>query len=450
MFEAGDTIVVGVSGGADSVCLLFLLDVIRSRYDLSLRAVHVHHGLRKAADDDVSYTEELCRYLDIPCRVVRVNAAEEAKRTGCGIEEAGRALRYRAFEEEADSCGGKIAVAHHMEDQAETVLFHLCRGTGMNGLKGMLPVSGRIIRPILPLSRPEIEEILTDAGISWREDESNDEDMYARNRIRHRILPLMEKEINSASAVHLYQLSVDAAMTEDYMAGQTAEAAGRCVTKDGDILTDRLLSEHPAIQRRILLDVLSAHAGRRKDISRVHAEALLELCGGEGSGECSLPYGITAVRIYNRITFRKNTGKIPDTGIGTLPMHAQDYEIRVLPVQETAPCEASEPYTKYFDYDKITEYPVLRTRQKGDRITIHFGGHTKSLSREMIDLKIPKELRDRIILPAFGNEILWIPGMRTNAAYPVTESTKTVLAIRYLGNTPDGEKDSYTEEVGNG
>ena len=194
MLKTGDKIIVGVSGGADSVCLLFLLKNLRPKWQLSLEVVHIEHGIRgKESLEDADFVEKLCREWEVPFYLFRRDIPLLSKEWRCSQEEAGRRARYEAFEEVRVKTGAdKIAVAHNQDDRAETILFHLARGSALRGLCGIFPVRDHIIRPLLCLKRTEIEEILINAGLSWRTDATNQEEIYTRNKIRLQILPLIK------------------------------------------------------------------------------------------------------------------------------------------------------------------------------------------------------------------------------------------------------------------
>ncbi len=203
MLREGDRVIAGVSGGADSVCMLLILNALRAVRPFSLQVAHIEHGLRgEDSLEDAAFVEALCRRLEVPCKVLHKDVAGLAAERGLSTEEAGRMIRYEVFE---DLCpaDGKIAVAHNMQDQAETVLFHLVRGTGMDGLAGIRPVRGKIIRPLLCCSREEIEEWLRSQGQDWRTDATNLETVYSRNLIRHQILPVLQQEVNAQAVRHI-------------------------------------------------------------------------------------------------------------------------------------------------------------------------------------------------------------------------------------------------------
>ena len=223
MIHAGDKVIAGVSGGADSMCLLFVLLDYRRLLPFSLTVAHVEHGVRgQESIGDARFVEKICREHKIDYRLVSCQVVEIAKREKLSVEEAGRRARYEAFERIREEMGAdKIAVAHNQDDQAETVLFQIARGSGLRGAGGIRPVRGNIIRPLLCLSRAEIEAYLRGRSQTWRTDATNSGLDYARNRIRHQILPVFEKEINSASRAHIAALAQELQHVQAYMEQET-------------------------------------------------------------------------------------------------------------------------------------------------------------------------------------------------------------------------------------
>ena len=209
MVEPGDGVLVGLSGGADSVGLLLVLWKLRETFQISLRALHVHHGLRGVeADRDAAFSRMLCERLEIPFYEFRIDAAKEALDRKCSVEEAGRLARYRLYEETARAWEEEIrrvhiATAHHADDNAETVLFNLFRGSGLTGLSGIAPVRGRIIRPLLWAQRSEIQTWLRQQGQDWVEDSTNQESEYSRNWLRNELLPAVEERLNAQAVRHI-------------------------------------------------------------------------------------------------------------------------------------------------------------------------------------------------------------------------------------------------------
>ena len=475
MINAGDLIAVGVSGGADSVCLLHLLLRLSGEIPCKLLAVHVDHGVREDSSEDAAYVEHLCHEMKIPFYLEKVDMDSYAKKHGLSPEEAGRQLRYAVFEEAAGKyCQGnqtyKIAVAHNANDRAETMLFHVFRGSGLKGLRSIQPVRGHIIRPVLCLERDEIERYLAERHIEYRHDSTNEEDEYTRNKIRHHILPYAEQEICSGAVAHMGELADILAETESYLEKQTKllyktyveetepkELSTDVSTSEGGVQSlsvrcAQLLSEDPAMYKRVLLTCMEQLTPHRKDITGQHIANLLKLMTRQGSKELTLPYGIKAYKEYDRLIlcrctaddmFQTGDGKVADKSYAVEPpmeilvpdegrytfILLENNEI----FYENKQNIPENRYTKWFDYDKITTTLLLRTRQQGDYLTIDTALHTKSVKQYMIDEKIPKKRRDSMHILADGEHVLWIPGHRISERYKVEEGTKRILQVQLRG-----------------
>lgn len=489
MLKRGDRLVVGVSGGADSVCLLRLLCDYRERYGLELFAVHVNHGLRgEEAVRDEAYVLELCEALAVPCRLVRLDIREEAKWLGMSEEEAGREWRYRAFAEEAkrQNCT-KLALAHHMDDNAETVLFRMFRGTGVTGLAGILPVkvmnieqiSGTkfrlsqerggqeedrltVIRPLLCATRAEVEAYLEECGQGYCTDSTNSENIYSRNRIRNEILPVASEYINAQSVRNLNALAQHAAKVSDYLERQAKKLYQERVTTGKDFLDiDLRGNEEPVLLELVFRNAMYQLTGKRRDISSVHIEALCGLCEKQVGSSLDLPYEIGAKRIYEGIRlFVKQRGKASAWETEDAPKHFVIQEsaggitqniavmfarhrgrlrFSVKDITEFGPQPSAEirkiaqnDYTKCFDYDKIKGNISVRVPQESDYLCIHPDGGRKLLRDYLVDVKVPQEERSTLYLVAEEDLVLWIPGKRTSENRRVSEETKRVLLIEWI------------------
>ncbi len=444
MVSPGARILAAVSGGADSMCLLEILRRIRQRLPFEICVLHVHHGLRESAEEDLTYVSDCCREAGIPFKAVRVDAGGYAQKHGLSIEEGARILRYEALEEAArewddreplaDPC--RIAVAHHMEDQAETVLFHLVRGSRLTGLRGMLPVNGRIIRPLLTCRREEIEAFLKKREILWREDETNEDTRYARNLLRKEVMPLLNR-INSGACEHISRTAEEAARTEEYLREKTQEVINRCRIKEapGEVILSipTLLEEPVLLQRSAVYELIAEVSGTKKDLQDVHVQSVLHIARTGGSAKADLPGGCEAGKVYDRLRICRIGSVLsaaPDSPV-TFPAGAGEYSCSVLDFDGDMGAVPRNQYTKWLDYDKIGSLPVFRTRRTGDRLTIDGDGRSKTLARYMIDAKVPKDMREQVVLPAFGSEILWFPGGRISARFMVEPSTKRVLEITW-------------------
>lgn len=424
MLQKGDSVVVGVSGGADSVCLLRILWKLRDEYSLKLLAVHVHHGIRgKEADEDAAFTEELCRQWQIPYRMIMRNIPKMAKQLGLSEEEAGRKARYEIFyqicEQEKYQ---KIAVAHHQNDNAETILWNFLRGSGLRGLAGMEPVRGMIIRPLLEVTRNQIEEWMRRQNLEWRVDSTNQLTDYTRNRLRLQLIPFIEQQLVSNFSRRLTANTAIFSEADDYLTQQAKQWIQIYVlhqmTESSMLLKD-WISLHQAVKRYVIRLEIERFTKSLKDITAEHIEVVMKL---SGTGKhLDLPMKICVWTDYEAIhigTSKKNES------------FEQEYEMnyRCFPYKKREKI-IQNVYTKWFDYDKIKNGFELRTRKTGDRIQILPDHGTKKLKDYMIDAKIPREIRASVPVIADGSDIMWVVGYRMSEAYKITDETNTVLQI---------------------
>lgn len=448
MIPEGTSVLAAVSGGADSMCLLMgLWDLQKSRH-FPLRVLHVHHGIRESADRDAAFVGAYCREKQIPFELVRCDVPAFARERGMGLEEAARFLRYEALLSSAQSWEKeegrpvRIALAHHLEDQAETVLFHLARGSSLAGVSGMRPVNGRYIRPLLSVSRQEIEAALASRGVTWVEDETNRDLSYARNRIRRQILPEMTRYLNQGAVRHIADFAADAGETEDYLAEVTRKKTEALTLEDGGIDIKGFLLEDTFLQKRILYAAITERAGQKKDITSQNVAEVLRLLAVQGNGSCDLPYGLAARKSYGRLYILEKSQEIPQ-GEACVPRAPGDYQIRSFPFSGRMSDIPQKKYTKWFDYDKISPAFSFRKRRPGDYLileekTVLGDGSEvpekkKTIKKFMIDARMPRSVRDVILLPADGAEILWVPGYRMGARCRVSSRTKTILEITAVG-----------------
>ena len=453
MIAAGDRLVAGISGGADSICLLFMLIRMQKEIPFSMTVVHVNHQLRgEEADRDQHYVENICRQQGITCRVFSENVQGFAKEQGLTLEEAGRIVRRKCFcqvlEEEK---GDKIVLAHHKNDNAETFLLNLARGAGLTGLGGMRPVNGPMIRPLLCLTRAEIEIWLKEQAIEWQTDSSNASDHYTRNRIRNHILPMLETKVNERTVDHLQETMEQMQLLKDYVDQQCQNSMVQCAAwnESGEcaINKETLCAEHPYLQREILRQFLIRMSGQAKDVAQIHVESLQNLLEKQVGREIHLPYGINAVRTYEGIClYRPKEQKVFEDlelqipGATYVPwadktivctIFLKNMDVSLVQMEET-------PYTKWFDCDIINNTVQIRTRRMGDFLKIDEKGRRQKLKSWFINEKIPSSDREHILLLASGSEVLWIPGYRRSSSYLVTDQTKEVLKIQIYGGKQDG------------
>ena len=453
MTAPGDAVIVALSGGADSVCLLTVLKQLATP-EFLLRAVHVHHGIRGAeADRDEAFAQKLCESLSVPLCVAYCHVPAYAAEHGLSEEEAGRILRYQVLEKEAGKwerelpAGSrvKIALAHHRDDNAETILHHLLRGSGLTGLAGIRPVQGRRIRPLLCVGREEIRAYLEAGHISWCEDSTNQSPDYTRNRIRSQVLPLLKTAVNEQAEEHILQAGQIIGQADAYLRQQAEEIWQEAVCgQEEDLAAIPLtaFARQPEILKtyliRHMLDQL--HPGW-KDISSRHFTAIAELAGKPVGSRLDLPGGLMARTGYETLEIVRKTEREVSVktesgadgeihGCQTVP----ELHMTVFPRQKDQEIPKNQ-YTKWFDYDKIKGTLSVRTRRTGDYLILPSGG-SKTIARYMIDEKIPKEKREQILLLAEGSHVLWVVGFRISEYYKIEEHTENILQV-----TCDGGKD---------
>lgn len=462
MILPGDTVLVGVSGGADSVCLLFALLEIQKYMDFALEVVHVEHGIRgEESKADAAFVEELCKCYQLLCHKIEVDVPLFCKQTGLGMEEAARMLRYQAFASLALEKNAKIALAHHQEDNAETILFQLLRGSSLTGLCGIQPVRRDsdgvcYIRPLLFFHRKEIEAFLEKKKISWCVDSTNTEIEYSRNFLRNRIIPELEK-INAKAVEHMNQTAEHLSQVRDYLDFESEKAWERLV-KAGDRLeldVSGVLGLHPVLQREIAYKAIICVAKQKKDITSTHVGDLLALCKSRSGKQISLPYGIRAWKSFDKIYLGTEEKQVIVCAEDVVYEVTADVLDKIFRSQKTEYIRFGEPAqeircrifestgesleiprkscTKWFDYDKIKKGFCIRTRRSGDYFISDAVGHRKKLKSYFIDEKIPQEERGQKWLLAQENEVLWLLGGRMSEHIKVSQKTNYIFEITYDG-----------------
>lgn len=461
LIQEGDLVLAGVSGGADSVCLLLTLLAYRERFAFSVQVVHVEHGIRGAESvEDARFVEALCRRLQVPCRIYAVDVPVYAKEHHMGLEEAARKLRYDCFyraAEEAAAPAKKIALAHHADDNAETMLFQMVRGSGVRGLGGMrakreVGENITLIRPLLNVTRCEIEEYLHTRGEIYRTDATNADTDYSRNRIRHEVLPQLV-QVNRQAVMHMAQSARQLTELADYLDGEASHIAMHTCVKEEDACLIRLelFENYPAVlQREVLYLMLGRMAGSRKDIGSVHIEAVKNLTALQVGRRISLPYELVAERVYEGIRIRgrraeeKCAGEVHEIALEELNRRKEgEWYVLSLPdgqlrmrirdfCGETQEIH-KKTYTKLLNYDKIKYNMQVRKRAGGDYLTIDGMGHKKKLKEYFIAEKVPRERRDEMWLLTVGDHVIWVVGGRISADYKIDPDTKKILEVQMSG-----------------
>jgi tRNA(Ile)-lysidine synthase len=460
MLVPGDRVLVGVSGGPDSMALLHLLSRLAPEFNIRMGVAHLNHCLRgESADRDAGAVNRAAAALKIPCHMGRARVMNVKRKLGLSLEEAGRRIRYSFFNKiMADAGYSKLALGHHLDDNAEQMLMALLRGTGPRGLSGIAPVrEKRIIRPLINARRAQIDEFVCKEGISFVSDSSNDDLRFVRNRIRHRLLPLLADQYNPRITDHLTRLAdltrneeewVDSLVAVDYQRALLAREKGAVALSVGPLRV-----AHPALSRRLLRMALEDLTGTLRQITFAHVQDLLGLLGDGCEGNaCHLPGGIRARRTRDRLVLEQTSGGrrsapeppveaggISATLISTPP--PESVEIQAMHIGlRFFPCRPDQlprwkdvdPCRAYFDLSRLSFPLTVRPPAPGDRFTPLGASGSQKLKKFFIDHKIPRQNRTMAPVLADRKRIIWLMGQRMDDHVKVTEDTSQVLAVEFF------------------
>jgi tRNA(Ile)-lysidine synthase len=455
MLQRGDHVLAGVSGGADSVALLAVLQRLGPSCGVTLSAAHFNHGTRAGESDrDEAFVRALCEARGIPLLTGSLGKARRAP--GLSVEDFLRRERYAFFESASRRSGaGRIALGHHRGDQAETVLMNIIRGSGVSGLAGIPPVrdGGRIIRPLIDCSSGEIVEYVKSEGLPFVTDSSNADERFLRNRIRRTLLPELERRFNPAIVDSLCRLADVFRQEDDYIGREARRALGACTLDPpaASIAIRDLAALHPALRRRVVLEMARSLAGPHRAVGLEHVQAVLDLAeGGNPGGSLHLPGRLLVRRSYGRLEFIRSgrpAGRPRIAGDGENPGETFSVEVPIpgtlriesvgvrmrFRVLRRPPAEPSATArTAYLDLDRVCGPLVVRSARPGDRIQPLGMEGTRKLNRLMIDEKIPRERRRRIPVLADDLSILWVPGLRLSERARVAVGTRRVLKAEII------------------
>ncbi len=441
LLQPGQWVILALSGGADSVALLSVCKALQKEYDLHLLAAHVNHGIRgKEADQDEAFCQSLCNQLQVELRILHADVPTLAKQTGVSEETCGRKVRYQFFQDLAEELIAdgvptqqiKIATAHTAQDAVETMLFHLARGTGLTGLCGIPAARGRIIRPLLTCTRADIEAYLQEQQLPHREDSTNQDLLYARNRIRHQVLPALEA-CNDGALRNMLRCMELLQQDEAYLEEQAkllrsyAKVAGKEA-----YYADRLSAAHPAVLNRVLASVLTEICGQDLTAGHITTAATLLTTGGQ----MQIPTGAyVRVRDNEFCVLRQlpDTHPVSDfavTGAKEVALPIGTFRYRVFPNPDRGlrPNAAAPSYACRLDFDKIGPF-TLRNRRPGDRFSPAFRKVSKSLKSLFNEAEIPPEDRSGILLMESEGELVWIQGFGPSESARVRTETETIMEI---------------------
>ncbi|WP_169313132.1 tRNA lysidine(34) synthetase TilS [Acetonema longum] len=456
LLQPGDRVIVGCSGGADSLALLDILHRLRDELAIEMAAAHVDHMFRgEESAADARFVADICREYGLVCYQTAIDVPAYIRTSGLSAEDAARQLRYRYLHQVASRWGGaKIATGHHADDQAETVLMHLLRGAGSQGLSGIRPLAAGIIRPLLAANRCRIEEYCRSRQLFWRTDSSNLKTDYRRNRIRLSIMPQLTDLMQADVARQICRSAEILAGESDFIRKQAEGLWPHLVQEEDDVLLldiNRFHDLHPALKRQVIRLILEKKRGLT-GISFDHVEVLIQMvdCWQVGTNYI-LPGGLRVKKDYRQVGFGyvgQDSTK-PGLTIGIAIKVPGMTSVSQLGLTVCSELHREEPAvpktdrmnTAVFDLQALTLPVYIRTRLPGDRFTPLGMSGSKKVKDFLIDAKIPSNKRDRapVFYDATGR-IFWLGGMRTSEYGKITAATREFLHISLHDAQEDDER----------
>lgn len=448
LIQSGDKILVALSGGPDSICLLNILFELKEELNIDIAAAHLNHLLRgEDAFKDEEYVINICNSMEIQCFVKRVDINSYSKEHKLSSEMAGRNVRYDFFEEVLKREGfNKVATAHNANDQAETILFRLMRGTGLEGLGGIkVSRDNKIIRPVLCLTREEVEDYINLKNLSPRIDKTNFEKIYNRNKIRLDILPYMKENFNKDIIQTLNRMSLIIQKDNQFLESLSLSFYNKYCIEYNDyfIIKKEIFKEEEPIANRVLRHAVVKYSKSDYDFEMKHIYIILKLAQGASGKVVDLPNGIYAENIYGDIYIKNKIRKleinnakeeiiINKDNINKNIVEFYNYTIEFFVIDNFKESDIrlnESNLIKYFDFDKINNYISIRNRKDGDKIIPLGMSGQKKLKDIFINMKIPKEERDNIPIICFDQKIACIAGIRTSEEYKLTSKSKNILKL---------------------
>lgn len=439
LINENEKILIAFSGGADSLALLLMLHALKEDLHIELGACHVNHMLRgKDAEEDEIFCSEVARKLSIPFYSIKKDVSGYAKKKGMSVEVAGRELRYAFFKDiMVNHRYEKCATAHHQDDQVETVLLNLMRGSGLNGLTGMSPKREEYIKPILFIKKEELLAYLKEQNWEPREDHTNNESIYQRNKVRNKLIPYIVENFNEDFPETIWRMTVLLREDLDFILEQVGKVKSEYVEKRKDnriVIRKEAFHQHKAVVSRLLFEAIESVKGNFTDIEEVHIRDMIALQKNETGKSIDIKDAVVARNDYgNLIIERKKTDtereenmlheelKIP----GTYVVDGKTIRFRYVERDEIV----KDKKLRFFNGDVLEETVIVRNRQEGDRMRPFGMKGYRKLKNILIDKKISREDRDKLLVFQNRNEIFYIGSMIISDDYKVKDSTVKILEI---------------------
>lgn len=439
LISNNDHIIVGVSGGADSISLLHFLNKIKEKLSLKITAVHINHRMRgEESNEDNNFVIEFCKNLNISLKCFSYNIYSESKKLSLNVEETGRKYRYDSFQNVLkEENASKIAIAHNKNDNAETIIMRFFRGSGMKGLSGIPFKRNHIIRPFLNCTRNDIEKYCISNNLSYRNDSSNNMDIYTRNKIRLNLIPYLKEKINPNIVDNLVNMSTIFKEENEFLDNIAKEALKNIIISKSIEYTciniELLKNYDKVIQKRIIRICISKFNKELYNISLKHINMILDLLYKQTGKLINLPNNINIYIEYSNLFICKNTNKLSLSYNYNLIIDEKLYikEINkfILLSKKNVNYRffSTKVYTISLDYDKIKNGLYLREKKPGDKILLN--GMNKKLKNLFIDLKIPANNRSLYPILLHENEIIGVLGLFISDNYKYIKSNDNVFYL---------------------
>ncbi|MFA4916134.1 MAG: tRNA lysidine(34) synthetase TilS [Syntrophales bacterium] len=454
LLEKGDVVIVAVSGGPDSVALLKALGIFSHEYILTLIAAHLNHGLRdEESDRDEEFVREFSGAMDIKFECKYADIYSLRQEQGLSMEEIAREERYKFLTDVARKYNAqKIALGHHLNDQAETVLMNFIRGSGMEGLKGILPMrEGMYIRPLIAATRGDILDFLEKKSLRFMTDSSNVHDIYFRNRIRHHLIPELKKHYNPKIEENLAHMAEIIRLEDDYIKTVLKSVLSECVFDEGKegirINIPEFFTLHEAIQNRAIKTLLQRFSLLKGGIGYLHVKSVIDLIRGVRScGRLHLPFNVEVRREYNLLIISRRNRPEGRAGEGDISQFSYDVtipgKVKILELDMTMVFDIMDKPSHnivfngeniaYMDFEAIKFPLVVRNLRPADNIQPLGMKGTKKLKDYFIDNKVLPRMRKKIPLLVNGQSVLWIGGMRLSERVKITDKTRRVVKVEII------------------